>query len=507
MPEYVLGIDLGTSTTVASVVKDGFSQVIPLTEDGKASLPSVVSFYTGGKGFIIGEEAKRLSPRFPNTTVFSIKRIIGKKFSHDDTKMAISRYPFTVVESQNDSTAVDIEGRHFSPQEICSFILKRVKEAAERFVGEPVTSVVLTVPANFNEAQRRATKMAGTMAGLDVLRIVNEPTAAALSYGFGNRLDEKIAVFDFGGGTFDITILEVRDNFFEVLSSDGDSFLGGDDIDATLVEFIYLDIENRYGVDARGSVRGRSLLRRAAEQAKKELSFVELTTIEVGELPVDETRSIAYSLDLSRELFEEIVHPIIQRTFRICSKALDSAHLKKQDIDAVILVGGSSKAPAVYRQVAEFFGSEPCAGIESEHVVSMGASILGNTLLSDYSEESPVLLDVTPLAIGVGTIGDYVEIIVDKNEPLPMERKSIFTNASDNQDTVRVEVYQGDSSRKSSSLLMGELVLSELRKAKRGELKIEVSFDIDTNGVMEVSALDLETGKAQKISMNILGLE
>ncbi len=507
MSDFVLGIDLGTSTTIASVVLDGIPIVIPLSDRGDKIIPSVVAFMPDQKSVLVGEDAKKERASLLQSTVFSIKRVMGKKFSQDESKLAIARFPFKVIESHNDSIAVEVFDKHFSPQEISSILLKKVKASAEKYLGCPVDKAVITVPANFNETQRRATKIAGNLAGFDVLRIINEPTAAALSYGFGNSLNQRVAVFDFGGGTFDITILEVKDNFFEVLSSDGDSFLGGDDIDNTLVEFMLIDIEDRFGADLRNCTEAYIKMITAAENAKIELTTNDYTSINISDLPTPDGGDINYNLELSKELFEEIITPIIQQTFSICTKALNSAHMKVEELDAIIMVGGSSKMPVVQQKVADFFKKEPCTGIETEQVVAMGAAIFGNSLISEYKEETPVLLDVTPLAVGVGTIGDYVEILIEKNEPLPIERTSIFTNAVNNQTLVKISIFQGESNKKSKSLLMGEIILSELRPAMRGDLKIEVTFEIDTNGVMNVSAVDLETGKSQIISLNILGLE
>ncbi len=391
---------------------------------------------------------------------------------------------------------------------ISSLVLRKAKKAATDYLGFEVSDAVITVPANYNEAQRRATQDAGKLAGLNVLRIINEPTAAALAYGFGNNLNEKIAVFDFGGGTFDITVLEVKDNFFEVLSTAGDSFLGGDDIDAALVQFMVVDIEANYSISMDMNNEMMTILLAEAERIKISLSTQDKIKVMIKNMiPLGEKKYADYERIIDRKLFQEIISPIIQRTFDITANAIENAHVEKNQIDAVILVGGSTKIPYVQEKVTEFFGQPPYFGIETVLVISMGASILGHTLISGYSEAAPVLLDVIPLSVGVGTVGDYIEIIIEKNEPLPIERTSVFTNATDDQTAVRIEIFQGDARNKSESHLMGDLVLSDLRKAKRGELKIEVKFEVDTNGVLNISAVDLETGKIQKISLNILGLE
>ncbi|MGI6393777.1 MAG: Hsp70 family protein [bacterium] len=507
--QYVLGIDLGTSTTTVAVVKDGMATVIPIVgeEEGKI-MPSVVSFLDYGQNVLVGKKAKESRHLNPINTIYSIKRIIGRNFSHPETAKYAKKFPYKVVGGKNDSVEIEVFGKRITPQRISSMVLHKAKKAAADYLGFEVKDAVITVPANYNEAQRRATQDAGKMAGLNVLRIVNEPTAAALAYGFGNSLNEKIVVFDFGGGTFDITILEVRDNFFEVLATAGDSFLGGDDIDAAIIQFIIVDIEANYSVQLEMNNEMTTILLAEAERIKISLSTEEKIKVLIKNIVPLENGSLAhYERVINRSLFEEIIAPIINRTLDLTIDAIENAHLKKSEINAVILVGGSTKIPFVQQKVTEFFNQPPYFGIETVLVISMGASILGQTLISNYSETAPVLLDVIPLSVGVGTVGDYVEVIIEKNEPLPIERTSVFTNAADNQTTVRIEIFQGDAKIKSESHLMGEVVLSNLRQAQRGELKIEVKFEIDTNGVLNVSALDLETGRMQKISLNILGLE
>ncbi len=509
MSEYVLGIDLGTSTTTVSIVKDGMATVIPIEgeEEGKI-MPSVVSFLNEGKNILVGKKAKDRRHLNPINTIYSIKRIIGRKYSHPETIKYAKKFPYKVVGGKNDSVEIEIFGKRVTPQMISSLVLRKAKKAATDYLGFEVSDAVITVPANYNEAQRRATQDAGKLAGLNVLRIINEPTAAALAYGFGNNLNEKIAVFDFGGGTFDITVLEVKDNFFEVLSTAGDSFLGGDDIDAALVQFMVVDIEANYSVSMDMNNEMMTILLAEAERIKISLSTQDKIKVMIKNMiPLGEKKYADYERIIDRKLFQEIISPIIQRTFDITANAIENAHVEKNQIDAVILVGGSTKIPYVQEKVTEFFGQPPYFGIETVLVISMGASILGHTLMSGYSEAAPVLLDVIPLSVGVGTVGDYIEIIIEKNEPLPIERTSVFTNATDDQTAVRIEIFQGDARNKSESHLMGDLVLSDLRKAKRGELKIEVKFEVDTNGVLNISAVDLETGKIQKISLNILGLE
>lgn len=509
LSKYVLGIDLGTSTTTVAVVQDGLSTVIPIKgEEDDKIMPSVVSFVNEGKNVIVGKKAKDRRHLNPVNTIYSIKRIIGRKFSHPETIKYARKFPYKVVGGKNDSVEIEIYNKRVTPQMISSLVLKKAKKAAAEYLGEEVTDAVITVPANYNEAQRRATQEAGQLAGLNVLRIINEPTAAALAYGFGSNRNEKIAVFDFGGGTFDITVLEVKDNVFEVLSTAGNSFLGGDDIDAAIVQFMMYDIEVNYGVKISMNSEMMTIFLAEAERIKIALSSQDKIKVLIRSMiPLGEEHFADYERIIDRELFNQIIDPIVSQAFDICRDAMESAHLDVSALDAVILVGGSSKIPRVQERVSEFFKQQPYFGIESVLVIAMGASIMGNSLVSDYSDQAPVLLDVVPLSIGVGSVGDYIEILVDKNEPLPLERTNIFTNAADDVDSVKIEIYQGDAKSKRDSHLMGELTLSEMRKAKRGELKIEVKFEIDTNGVLNVSAVDLDTGRMQKISLNILGLE
>ena len=507
MTDYVLGIDLGTSTTAAAIVIDGIPQTIPITGEETQIMPSVVSFLDGGRNFVIGTEAKKKLPQNPENTVYSVKRLVGRKFSSPDTKQYAKMFPYRVVEGPNDSLVIQIYDQIYSPQDISAMLLGKIKAAAEEFIGTEIKKAIITVPANYNEPQRRVTQNAAQMAGLDALRIINEPTAAALAYGFGNRFNERIAVYDFGGGTFDITILEVRDNFFEVLATEGESFLGGDDIDNALVDYFLADIETTHQVKLEYTKVVRSLLTSEAERIKKELSTSESIVLTIRNLiPMPSGAMMDYTIRIDRPLFEQIISPIVERSLACCGRAIENAHLKEEDIDAIVLVGGTTKIPYIQKRVGEFFGKDPFLGIETELVIAMGAAILGHSLTEEHTEESPVLLDVVPISLGVGTAGDFIEMLIEKNEPLPIERTSIFTNASDNQRMVRIGVYQGDRTRKSESHLMGEILLSDLRAAKRGELKIQVTFEVNTDGVLNVRAMDLETGTQQHIELNILGL-
>lgn len=507
MSDYVLGIDLGTTTTIVSVVRDGVPQVIPIEEDNRFLLPSVVYFDENGDPTLVGNEAKKQRIRHPMRTVFSIKRIIGRTFSHPDTEVAILRFPYKIIEGNNDSILVDLAPKIYSPQEISSFVLKKAVGAANRYLGTTVSRAVITVPANFNEAQRRATQNAGKLADLEVIRIINEPTAAALAYGFGATAHERIAVYDLGGGTFDMTILETRDGVLDVLSTGGNSFLGGDDMDSALLEYLVHDVEKKFGIRVMDHPEVLHSLASQAEAVKIALTDRDHVKIILRELIPGDRRS-DYTIDVSRDFFERLIAPIVAKTFDICARTIAEAHVKKSDLDAIVLVGGATKVPFVQREVVRFFGKEPCSGIRTELVVSMGAAILAHSLEEAIREEnSPVLLDVTPLALGVGTVGDHIEILIDKNETLPVERTNIFTNAYDDQEEVKVRIYQGEGNKKSESLLMGELTLSGLRKAPRGMLQIEVRFELDTNGVLNVHAIDKDTGKRQHLELNILGLD
>ncbi len=504
---HVLGIDLGTSTTAAALVIDGIPQTIPITSEEGAIMPSVVSFLNGGRTVVIGTEAKRKLPQNPENTVYSVKRLVGRQFSSPDTKRYAKMFSYRIVEGPNDSVEIQIQDKRYTPQDISALILGKIKAAAEEFIGAPIHKAVITVPANFNEAQRRVTQLAGAAAGLDVMHIINEPTAAALAYGFGNRFNERIAVYDFGGGTFDITVLEVHGNVLDVLASEGESFLGGDDIDAALLDFFLADIETTHGVKMECTNVIRSLLTAEAERIKKELSISESIAVTIKNLvPMSSGAMLDYQVKVNRPLFEQIIAPIVEKSFDCCRRAMENAHLQPNEIDAVVLVGGTTKIPYIQHRVAEFFGRDPFLGIETELVIAMGAAIYGYSMVEQEQKETPVLLDVVPMSLGVGTVGDFVEILIEKNEPLPLERTSVFTNASDNQKTVRIGIYQGDKTKKSESHLMGEIVLTDLRAAKRGEIKIQVTFEVDTNGVLNVKAMDLETGNRQNIELNILGL-
>ncbi|MFO7735529.1 MAG: Hsp70 family protein [bacterium] len=506
MSDYVLGIDLGTSTTSVSVYKDGIPHKVPLPGEESYAMASVVSFGENGE-VMTGTAAKENRKNAIETTISSIKRIIGKKFSDSDTQQHIKDFPYKVVSGDNDAVEVEVHGKRYSPQDISSYLLQTVKHAAVKHIREEISDAVITVPANFNDIQRRATRDAGKLAGLNVLRIVNEPTAAVLAYGLGENLHEKIAVFDFGGGTFDISILEVSDDFFTVLSSEGDSYLGGDDIDNALVQFFIADIEQEYGVEPDYDEKTMTMLTIEAERIKIELTESRSISVLIKNIVPSKEGYLDYERNISRELFNQIIHPIVERAFDICRKAIDGAYISMNEIDSVVLVGGTTKIPYIQQQVRRFFKRDPYRGIESEIVISMGASILGHSLQSEFRENKPVLLDVVPHSFGVGTVGDYLDILVEKNEALPIERKSVFTNANDNQTEVRVDVYQGNSSKKSESNKIGEIILTDLPLAKRGEIKIEVKFEVDTDGVLNVSAVDLKTGKSQKIQLNILGLE
>ncbi len=502
----VLGIDLGTTTTIASVIRDGIPEVIPVEGGSRFLIPSVVHFGENGEVLSVGTEAKKQKLPSPTRTVFSIKRIIGRTFSHPDTEVALMRFPFPIVEGSNDSVLLTIGRKSYSPQEVSSFVLQKAIEYAHRHLGEPTDRVVITVPANFNEAQRRATQNAGKLAGLDVLRIINEPTAAALAYGFGNTANERIAVYDLGGGTFDMTILETRNKVLDVLSTGGNSFLGGDDVDNAILEYLVYDVEKKFGIRVMDHPSVLNTLAAQTEELKIALSRNDRVKTILRRLIPGDSRGGDYSIDLTSDLLNQLATPIVKKTFDICDRTLEEAHLKAKDIDAVIMVGGATKMPLVQREVLRYFGKEPCAGIETELVVSMGAAILAQSLEGSYEEDSPVLLDVTPLALGVGSVGDHLEILIDKNETLPVERTNIFTNAYDDQETVKIRIYQGEGNKKSEALLMGEMTLSGLRKAPRGMLHIEVRFELDTNGVLHVNARDKDTGQRQHIELNILGL-
>lgn len=497
----VIGIDLGTTNSVVAVMEGKEPKVIANSE-GSRTTPSVVAFTDSGE-MLVGQIAKRQAITNPANTVFAIKRLIGRRYNSREVQQDIEILPYKVVKAENGDAYVEIQGKMYSPQEISAYILMKMKQTAEDYLGEKITDAVITVPAYFNDSQRQATKDAGRIAGLNVLRIINEPTAASLAYGLDKKKDEKIAVFDLGGGTFDISILEIGEGVFEVRATNGDTHLGGEDFDQRIIDWLISEFLEEHGIDLRQDKMALQRLKEAAERAKIELSTTIETEINLPFITADHNGPKHLVKRFTRAKFESLVEDLVDRMFPPVEQALKDAGLFPRDIDEVILVGGMTRVPLVQKRVHDFFGKEPHKGVNPDEVVAIGAAIQGAVLKGEVKDL--LLLDVTPLSLGIETLGGVMTKIIERNTTIPTRKSQIFSTASDNQTSVMIHVLQGEREMAADNKSLGKFELVGIPPAPRGVPKIEVTFDIDANGIVHVSAKDLGTGKEQSIRITASG--
>ena len=497
----VIGIDLGTTNSCVAIM-DGSQAKVLENAEGARTTPSVVAFIENDEK-LVGQPAKRQAVTNAQDTIFAAKRLIGRSFEDDTVKKDISKVPFKIVKSDNGEAWVEGKGKKYSPSQISAFVLQKMKETAEKYLGQAVTKAVITVPAYFNDAQRQATKDAGKIAGLEVLRIINEPTAAALAYGLDKKNGQKIAVYDLGGGTFDVSILEIGDGVFEVKSTNGDTFLGGEDFDDTIVNYLIDEFKKDNGIDLRNDKLALQRLKEAAEKAKIELSSAAQTEINLPFITADKTGPKHVNLKFTRAKLEALVSDLIEKTLEPCKIALKDSGFSAAEINEVVLVGGMTRMPKIIETVKNFFGKEPNKSVNPDEVVAMGAAIQGGVLQGDVKDV--LLLDVTPLSLGIETLGGVSTKLIEKNTTIPTKKSQVFSTAEDNQPAVSIRVLQGEREMAADNKILGNFELVGIPSAPRGTPQIEVTFDIDANGIVNVSAKDKGTGKEQKIQIQASG--